>query len=62
MAFIPNSSAWHKPADLTALSTTDWRAWWATEAERIGSNWQSLISLHFAICNRLQASSSWGHP
>jgi hypothetical protein len=48
------------PNSSVAFSTADARAWWATEAERIGSNWQSLISLHFAICNRLQpASSSW---
>jgi hypothetical protein len=48
-------------AKIIALSTADARAWWATEAERIGTNWRSLISLHLAICDRLQAtSSSWG--
>jgi hypothetical protein len=47
-------------AKIIALSTADARAWWATEAERVGTNWRFLISLHLAICNRLQAaSSSW---
>jgi hypothetical protein len=44
---------------VTAPSTMDRREWWADESVRVGTNWQSLISLHFAICNRLQASSSW---
>ncbi len=46
----------------TTPSTLDWHAWWADESERVGTDWQSLISLHFAICNRLQASSSWWRP
>jgi hypothetical protein len=44
---------------VTAPSTTDWRQWWEVEAGTNGTDWQSLISLHFALCNRLQASSSW---
>jgi hypothetical protein len=47
---------------LTARSATDWHEWWADESVRVGTNWQSLISLHFANCNRLQASSSWWRP
>jgi hypothetical protein len=35
-----------------------WRRWWTVESARVGSDWRSLISLHFEICNRLQASSS----
>jgi hypothetical protein len=49
----------HNANSLTDRSTTNWRQWWADESERVGTNWQSLIELHFAICNRLQASSSW---
>jgi hypothetical protein len=41
-------------------STANAREFWRAESARIGSNWKSLIQLHFEICNRLQASSSWG--
>jgi hypothetical protein len=46
----------------TGTDPAGWRRWWVAESERIGTNWQSLITLHFAICNRLQESSSWGCP
>jgi hypothetical protein len=60
MSYTVLAAGGKSSAKIIARSTADARAWWATEAERIGSNWQSLISLHFAICNRLQAaSSSW---
>jgi hypothetical protein len=49
-------------AALTARSTTDWHEWWADESVRVGTNWQILISLHFAIGDRLRASSSWWRP
>jgi hypothetical protein len=39
---------------------TGWRRWWAIESARVGTDWRGLISLHFEICNRLQAiSSAW---
>jgi hypothetical protein len=45
----------------TGTNPDGWRRWWATEADRIGTNWRSLIELHFEICTRLRASSSsWG--
>jgi hypothetical protein len=37
-----------------------WHRRWRIESARSGSDWRSLINLHFEICNRLQAiSSSW---
>jgi hypothetical protein len=42
----------------TLSSTLDGCAWWRAESERIGTDWRGLISLHFQICNRLQAASS----
>jgi hypothetical protein len=44
----------------TGTDPAGWRRWWRAESKRIGSDWHSLIGLHFQICNRLQASSSWG--
>jgi hypothetical protein len=36
------------------------RRWWAIESARVGSDWRSVLSLHFEISDRLRASSSWG--
>jgi hypothetical protein len=48
-------------ASSTGTNPDGWRQWWNIEAKRVGSDWRSLISLHFDICTRLQAiSSSWG--
>lgn len=55
---LPPSTATYI-STLTAPSTTDWRAWWATETKANGSDWQGLIGLHLAIVDRLRASSSW---
>jgi hypothetical protein len=35
-----------------------WRRWWRIESARRGSDWHSLIELHFEIADRLRASSS----
>jgi hypothetical protein len=49
---------------ITVTSTGDasagLRRWWATEAERYGTDWRSVINLHLEISDRLRASSSWG--
>jgi hypothetical protein len=42
----------------TGTSPAEWRAWWAAETDRIGTNWRGLINLHFETCRRLQAISS----
>jgi hypothetical protein len=49
-----------KPEAIIARSTDNWREWWREESGRVGSDWQSIIALHFQICARLRAeSSSW---
>jgi hypothetical protein len=62
---IPIPPRPRKPNSATVISTgccpADWRQWWLAEAERIGTDWRSLFSLHLEICDRLRAaSSSWG--
>jgi len=42
-------------AHITIPSTLDWREFWRVH----GTSWRSLIELHFEICDRLRASSSW---
>ena len=59
MANLANSCAPLKPEKITVSSTANRREFWAAESERIGTNWRSLFSLHIAIVERLQASSSW---
>jgi hypothetical protein len=59
MAFIPSSAAWHKPEAATLSSTLDWRAWWAEESARTGSDWISIAKTVTAIMHRLAGSSSW---
>jgi len=49
----------HRDFNSTAPSTGNhagWRRYWAAVSNRAGSDWPSLISLHFDICNRLQAA------
>jgi hypothetical protein len=63
MQFLASSLASDK-SDATLSSTgtnpDGWRRWWAIEAERVGTNWRSLLSLHLEICDHLRAaSSSW---
>jgi hypothetical protein len=59
MTYISNPAACRKSSNITARSTDNWRQWWATEAERIGSNWRSIFQLHCEIVDRLRATSSW---
>jgi len=42
-------------AHITIPSTLDWREFRRAH----GTSWRSLIELHFEICDRLRASSSW---
>jgi hypothetical protein len=53
MTFLSEPAGLLKPE-----SIVDRREFWAGESERIGTNWRSLVSLHFAIVERLRASSS----
>jgi hypothetical protein len=39
----------------TGCCPADWREFWRLH----GTSWRSLIDLHFEICDRLRASSSW---
>jgi len=50
-------------AEITTIPSTgccpaDWREFWRVH----GTSWRSLIELHFEICDRLRASSSWCSP
>jgi hypothetical protein len=64
MSYLANSSAPRKNNFSTVTSTGDvaasLRRWWSDEASRAGSDWRSVLSLHFEISDRLRASfSSW---
>jgi hypothetical protein len=50
-----NVSTADRKFEITAPSTVNWLEYWRVH----GTSWRSLIELHFAICNRLQQSSSW---
>jgi hypothetical protein len=53
------SSSFEIPtANSTGTCPAEWRAWWLAEAERSGSDWRSLITIHLEVCDRLRASSS----
>jgi hypothetical protein len=55
MTPVPNTTT---PS--TGTDPAGWRQWWAVQSRLDGTDWRSLIGLHFEICNRLQAiSSSW---
>jgi hypothetical protein len=47
---------------ITFPSTADARAWWAYEAERVGSDWVSIAEVVTAIMFRLAMSSSRCSP
>jgi hypothetical protein len=53
MTFLSEPAGLLKPE-----SIVDRREFWAGESERIGTNWRSLISLHFKIVDRLRPTSS----
>jgi hypothetical protein len=55
MSFLVSSSGLFKPEAGTLPSTVDWRAFWRVH----GTTWRSVIDLHFEICERLRATSSW---
>jgi hypothetical protein len=56
----PNAPIISATVTSTGTDPAGWRRWWRIESARSGSDWRSLINLHFEICNRLQAiSSSW---
>jgi hypothetical protein len=46
MGYISNSSAFHKPPEITVGSTADWRAWWRAESRRCGTDLQTLLRQH----------------
>jgi hypothetical protein len=58
MANLANSCGSLNPENITASSTANRREFSASESERIGTNWRSLISLHLEIVERLRAPSS----
>src|SRR4051794_38005482 len=55
---MPGSCGSLNPENITASSTANRREFSASESERIGTNWRSLISLHLEILERLRAPSS----
>jgi hypothetical protein len=64
MSYITNSSAPRNKNNLNSLTTnstgTDpagWRRWWAIEAERIGTDWPSVLRFHLNIVDSLRSSS-----
>jgi hypothetical protein len=42
----------------TGTDHAGWRAWWQAQASRQGSDWPSLIGLHFTITDSLRSTSS----
>jgi hypothetical protein len=52
------SSSQNPAIRVTARSTSNWAEWWRAEAERVGTDWPSVIAAHFAIADLLRRAPS----
>jgi hypothetical protein len=58
---LSNSSASHNSnVTVPSIGTNraGWRSWWQAQASCRGSDWPSLIGLHFTITDSLRSTSS----
>jgi hypothetical protein len=56
--FYSIPTAGRKSSEIIARSTDDWRAWWAIEARRAGTDWQHLLDAADAVLCWLRAAHS----
>jgi len=50
---LSGRATFKSPITSSSTGTTadgGWQRWWADESIRIGTNWQSIVALHFQIC------------